>query len=109
MFAWLSGEPFYYRKSDIEKLDRWYIRNILQYPRDKEGNLKITQYFSTTPEYTDEKQKFYRSYKDWDYPDWVIEKQWEPQVVKISKDKEEQAEAFKKLQENLKKQQRRTV
>jgi len=55
-------------------------------------------------EYADDRQKFYRSFRDWDYPDWVIEKHWIPQEQIIKEQEKQQAENLKKLNEHLKKQ-----
>lgn len=105
VYAWLEEKG--YKKWEIDKLDRWYVNNIIKYPRDKHGGLQFKFHYPEKDDYLDDKQKFYRAYKDWDYPDWVINRDWVPQQTSFVDYDEQQRKAYEEIQKEQKRAQGR--
>ena len=76
IFAALADKG--YTREQIGRLDPWWIRNVIFYPREKDGNLTPRQdsAYRKTESMT-EKEAFYHRAKMKGYADWKIDELWE--------------------------------
>lgn len=74
IYALLSEKG--YSQEQIEKMDRWWIINVIFYPRNEKGNLIPRPGFEERKKNMDPKQAFWIRHKDKGYADWQIQESW---------------------------------
>lgn len=67
MVATLAGEPWLLSREKIGKLDRWYIKNVLFHPRNRDGSVRARPRDEARP-YDPAREQFHILHVLWNVP-----------------------------------------